>query len=127
MPFEKPVVAADGYTYDYDAIVQFFVNKPPPCTGPMRINMVNQALVPNYTLIASLGTLQHFDIAPEFQPRPQRSRPADGNNSEDGNSVWSDNDSEPHDPDDVVLPGRNVTITYNPNLGDASEPANQVV
>jgi hypothetical protein len=66
MPFEQPVVAADGHTYDYKSITQFFRNTPPPVMGPMRINIGNKFLVHNWHLIASLGNLRHFDIAPEF-------------------------------------------------------------
>jgi hypothetical protein len=66
MRFEKPVIAADVYTYDYESITQFFVNKPPPCTGPMRIEIGNKVLLRNRQLISTLGSICHSDIAPEF-------------------------------------------------------------
>ena len=67
MPFEKPVVAADGFTYEYDVITLCFASKPPPCTGPMRIEIGNKVLIRNWQLISSLGNIQHFEIEPEFQ------------------------------------------------------------
>ena len=82
MPFEQPVVAADGHTYDYESITQFFRNTPPPVMGPMRIKIGNKFLVHNWHLIASLGNLRHFDIAPEFN-NPDNDTDSDDNNSED--------------------------------------------
>ena len=72
MPFEKPVVAADGFTYEYDVITLFFASKPPPCTGPMRIEIGNKVLIRNWQLISPLGNIQHFEIEPEFQANMAR-------------------------------------------------------
>ena len=82
MPFEQPVVAADGHTYDYESITQFFRNTPPPVMGPMRIKIGNKFLLHNWHLIASLGNIRHFDIAPEFN-NPDNDTDSDDNNSED--------------------------------------------
>ena len=54
--FVTPVVAADGYTYEYESIKRFFADFPLcPFEGPNRIQIKSKILVHNYNLRSALA------------------------------------------------------------------------
>lgn len=76
--YMNPVTASDGYTYDYDMIVQFFGGVTTfPARGPMGVTMANKTLVPNYNLRSEIADYRDLnklppccsvEIGAEFKP-----------------------------------------------------------
>lgn len=77
-PIQRPVVAADGHTYEREAILEWFRNNPHGCCSPMTNQPLSHLkLVPNYVVVKMIeeqkaAQQQQPQVEQQQQPRQEQ-------------------------------------------------------